>query len=295
MVQVDPQYLSGEQSLLSLPVYSPTLKTNMVIGQLGRFTPVKAPRELERYDRLYTAQYSLNLRTGAPPILIFQHQIARQLTRAGLLGNGVTISNGSRFGLAALTRQLSILGPEIFGLSILLAYLVMGAQFNSFRYPIYLLLPVPLALTGAIWMVFLLGSGLDVFGVMGMLMLIGLSAKNAILYLDFVVARLGKMPFIDALIDSARLRFRPIVMTTMTVLVISFPLIFSRGQGSEFGQRLGEVMLGGILFSAILTFFVVPAAFYLFERKRTALREQEGRRLSEIEEAAGAVSRESGI
>jgi len=289
MVEVNPRNLSGEQSLLSLPIYSSQLKTNLRIGQLGHFSPVEAPRELHRYDRLYTAQYSLNLERGAPPVLIFQRQIRRELTRAGLLGNGVTLSNGSRFGLAALTKQLSILGPEVFGLSVLLAYLVMGAQFNSFRYPIYLLLPVPLALTGAIWFVFLLGGGLDVFGVMGMLMLIGLSAKNAILYLDFVVVRLGKMPFLDALVDSARLRFRPIVMTTVTVLVISFPLIFSRGQGSEFGQRLGEVMLGGVLFSAILTFFVVPAAFYLFERKRVDRREREDLRLSEIEQAVQAA------
>ena len=101
-------------------------------------------------------------------------------------------------------------------------------------------------------------------------MLIGLSAKNAILYLDFVTERLGRMPLKEALIESARLRFRPIVMTTMTVLVISFPLIFAGGQGSEFGQRLGVVMLGGVIFSAVLTFFVVPAAFYLFERKRVA-------------------------
>ncbi len=103
---------------------------------------------------------------------------------------------------------------------------------------------------------------------MGMLMLIGLSAKNAILYLDFVVERLGKMPFMDALIEAARLRFRPIIMTTMTVLVISFPLILGKGEGSEFGKNMGVVMLGGILFSAILTFFVVPSAFFLFERKR---------------------------
>jgi HAE1 family hydrophobic/amphiphilic exporter-1 len=99
-------------------------------------------------------------------------------------------------------------------------------------------------------------------------MLIGLSAKNAILYLDFVVERIGSMPFKEALVDAARLRFRPIVMTTLTVLVISIPLILAGGQGSEFGQRMGVVMLGGILFSAVLTFFVVPAAFYLFERKR---------------------------
>ncbi len=97
-----------------------------------------------------------------------------------------------------------------------------------------------------------------------MLMLIGLSAKNAIIYLDFVVERLEVMPLREALVDSARLRFRPIVMTTLTVLVISFPLIFSSGQGSEFGRVLGIVMMGGIVTSAVLTFFVVPAAFWLF-------------------------------
>jgi HAE1 family hydrophobic/amphiphilic exporter-1 len=144
----------------------------------------------------------------------------------------------------------------------------MAAQFNSWRYPVYLLLPVPLALVGALWLIFLIGGGFDIFGLMGMLMLIGLSAKNAILYLDFVVERMKRMPLREALIEAAELRFRPIVMTTLTVLVISFPLIFSTGQGAEFGQRMGIVMLGGILFSAILTFFVVPAAFYLFEKKK---------------------------
>jgi HAE1 family hydrophobic/amphiphilic exporter-1 len=64
-------------------------------------------------------------------------------------------------------------------------------------------------------------------------------------------------------------------MTTLTILVISFPLIFGRGQGSEFGQRMGIVMLGGILFSAVLTFFVVPSAFYLFERSRVAKQEEQ--------------------
>lgn len=165
-------------------------------------------------------------------------------------------------------------GSTTFLLALFLAYLVMAAQFNSWCYPIYLLLPVPLALIGALLLVALVGGGLDVFGLMGMLMLIGLSAKNAILYLDFVVERIGHMPFKDALIEAARLRFRPIIMTTLTVLVISFPLIFGRGQGSEFGQKMGVVMLGGIVFSAVLTFFVVPAAFYLFERKRVAKLEE---------------------
>jgi len=145
---------------------------------------------------------------------------------------------------------------------------VMGAQFNSWRYPMYLLLPVPLAVAGALLLLWAVGGGLDIFGLLGMLMLIGLSAKNAILYLDFVVERLDRMPFSEALMESARLRFRPIIMTTLTVLVISFPLILGRGQGAEFGQKLGIVMLGGIISSTVLTFYVVPAAFFLLERKR---------------------------
>jgi HAE1 family hydrophobic/amphiphilic exporter-1 len=273
-VQLDPAYLASGQSLLNLPVYSPALQANLHVGQLGSFTLQEAPVSISRYNRLYTGQLSIDLKPNAPTALSMQNQITEELTKAGLLGGGVGLISSS-FGQAALAGQLASTGPVIFLFGLFLAYLVMAAQFNSWRYPIYLLLPVPLALVGALWLVFLLGGGLDIFGLLGMLMLIGLSAKNAIIYLDFVSKRLGRMPFQEALIDSARLRFRPIVMTTMTILVISIPLVFSRGQGSEFGQRLGVVMFGGIVFSAVLTFFVVPAAFYLFERGRPVRLEQQ--------------------
>jgi HAE1 family hydrophobic/amphiphilic exporter-1 len=274
-VQADPTALSGGQSLLNLPVYSPTLQTNLQIGQLGSFTLTQAPVSISRYNRLYTGSLTINLKPDAPPALAMQNELTQELTRAGLIGGDVALTSNTRFGPAALAAQLATSGPIAFLLAIFLAYLVMAAQFNSWRYPVYLLLPVPLALVGALLLIFFLGGGIDIFGMMGMLMLIGLSAKNAILYLDFVVERIGLMPFKDALIDAARLRFRPIIMTTLTVLVISFPLILSGGQGSEFGQRMGIVMLGGIVFSAALTFFVVPAAFYLFERKRVARLEEE--------------------
>jgi HAE1 family hydrophobic/amphiphilic exporter-1 len=272
----DPVYISGGQSLLDLPVYSSMLQTSMPAGQLGAFVLKQAPTSISRYNRQYTGSVSLTLKPDAPPALTLQNQITDELTKQGLLDNGVSLTANSRFGQAALAGQLVSTGSTTFLLALFLAYLVMAAQFNSWRYPVYLLLPVPLALAGALLLVFVVGGGLDVFGLMGMLMLIGLSAKNAILYLDFVVERIGKMPFKDALIEAARLRFRPIVMTTLTVLVISFPLIFGRGQGSEFGQKMGVVMLGGIVFSAVLTFFVVPAAFYRFERKRVTKLEKEG-------------------
>ncbi len=274
-VQADPSTIASGQSLLNMPIYSPTLGTNVMIGQLGSFVPTEAPVEVSRDNRQYTGEITVNLKPTAPPALTVQNQIQQELTKAGLIGGEVSLAAAGRFSQTALASQLQTSGPIIFLLALFLAYLVMAAQFNSWRYPIYLLLPVPLALVGALWLVSILGGGLDIFGLLGMLMLIGLSAKNAILYLDFVVERIGKMPFKDALIEAAKLRFRPIVMTTLTVLVISFPLILGRGQGSEYGQRMGIVMLGGILFSAILTFFVVPAAFYIFERKRAAKAEEE--------------------
>jgi hydrophobic/amphiphilic exporter-1 (mainly G- bacteria), HAE1 family len=273
-VQANPTTISGSQSLLNLPIYSPTLQSTIQIGQLGSFVLNQAPVSLSRDNRQYTGQLTINLKPNAPTALTMQTMITTDLTKAGLVGGDVTLTAGNRFSQAALAASLASTGPIIFLLALFLAYLVMAAQFNSWRYPVYLLLPVPLALVGALWLVYVIGGGLDIFGLMGMLMLIGLSAKNAILYLDFVVERIGKMPFKDALLDAARLRFRPIVMTTLTVLVISFPLILGRGQGSEFGQRMGVVMLGGILFSAILTFFVVPCAFYLFERRRVAAAEE---------------------
>jgi HAE1 family hydrophobic/amphiphilic exporter-1 len=269
MVQIDPTSLSGGQSLLDLPISSAAHR-RLQVGQLGSLTLRQSPVNVLRYNRLYTATLSITLAKGAPPALTFQNQLTDELTRQGLLDSSVTLGSGGAFGAGALARQVATSGLTAFLLAMFLAYLVMAAQFNSWRYPIYLLLPVPLAIVGALVFVVLLGGGLDIFGMLGMLLLIGLSAKNAILYLDFVVERLGKMPLKEALIESARLRFRPIVMTTLTVLVIAGPLVFGRGQGTEFGQRLGVVMFGGIISSAILTFFVVPAAFYQFERKRVA-------------------------
>jgi HAE1 family hydrophobic/amphiphilic exporter-1 len=267
-VMIDPTLFTGGQSLLDLGIYSQTLQTTLQVGQLGHFELNEAPTSISRYNRQYTGSLNLNLKPGAPTALELQNQIAADLASRGLLDGGLQVTANSRFGAAALAGQLFDTGKWMFLIAIFLVYLVMGAQFNSWRYPIYLLLPVPMAIIGALILVWAVGGGLDIFGIMGMLLLIGLSAKNAILYLDFVLERMGKMPLAEALIESARLRFRPIVMTTLTVFVISFPLIFSRGQGAEFGKSMGVVILGGTLFSALLTFFLVPAAFFAFEGKR---------------------------
>lgn len=275
-VSGDPSRLLGAQSLEDLRIFTAGGQGGLSVGQLGHFEMVESPTSLNRTNRQYSATVNLTLKPGAPPNLSLQATLAEDLTKRGLLGaSGVDLTTGSQFGPAALASQLMNTMAVLFPLAFFLAYLVMASQFNSWRYPLYLLLPVPLALIGAFWFIFFAGGGWDLFALLGMLMLIGLSAKNAIIYLEFVMERIGRLPLTEALTEAAGLRFRPIVMTTLTVLVISFPLMFSSGQGSEFGQKLGVVMLGGVLSSAVLTFFVVPAAFFLFERKHQSQAEIE--------------------
>ena len=193
---------------------------------------------------------------------------AWKATAAGLLAGGVTLGNASSVGVGSLTSDLIFYGPVIMVAAILLTYLVLGSQFNSFRYPIYLLMPIPLAIVGALWTLRLFGADLDVITVLGMVILLGLSTKNSILYLEFVTERARSLPLREALLEAAELRFRPIIMTTLTVLVISIPLVLGHGDGAEFRRGLGIVILGGVITSTLLTFYVVPSVFWLFERQR---------------------------
>jgi HAE1 family hydrophobic/amphiphilic exporter-1 len=269
-VKVNPVYLRDDQSFLSLPVFSPSLNTNLPLGQLGRFQLQEAPAAIERSDKAYSSSFTVNLVPGAGGARQVQTQITNELRQKGLIDDRVTISSGGAGTAGGLTNDLLIFGPIAFLFALLLNYLVIGSQFNDFRYPFYILLTVPLALAGGFWLTFLLGAGLDVITVLGTVLLIGLVTKNAILLLDFAVERAKVIPLRRALVEAAALRLRPILMTTVTVVVISFPLVFGSGDGAEFRRGLGIITLGGLVSSTLLTLFVIPAAFYLFEHKRYA-------------------------
>ncbi|WP_291424631.1 efflux RND transporter permease subunit [Deinococcus sp.] len=268
VVRLDPSLIGGEQSLLSQTVFSPTLNANIPLSQLGSFQLDQAPATLSRYNKAYTATIDLNLAKDGTNAFAYQKTIIANATKAGILKDNVTLGNASSFGSSGLTGDLVFYGPILMLAALMLLYLVLGSQFNSFRYPIYLLLPVPLAIVGALWALNLFRVNLDVITVLGMVILLGLSTKNSILYLEFVTERARSLPLHDALIEAAELRFRPIIMTTLTVLVISIPLILGKGDGAEFRRGLGIVILGGVVTSTLLTFYVVPTMFWLFERKR---------------------------
>lgn len=268
VVKVDPALVRDEQTLLSLPIFASALQSFVTIGQLGRFEVQAAPVTIRRENQAYVANLSADLTPASPGQFQTRQEIERLLAQAGIVDDQVRITTGLG---PDLLGDLAFYGPIAFVLAIVLNYLVIASQFNSFRYPLYLLLPVPLALVGAFWLFFLTGSPLDVISVLGVVILIGLVTKNAILLLDVVVSQMERAETLEhALVRAGKLRLRPILMTALTVMIISVPLLLGVGEGTEFRQPLGLVILGGVVSSTFLTLFVVPSAFYRFERGRYA-------------------------
>jgi multidrug efflux pump len=151
-----------------------------------------------------------------------------------------------------------------FLLALVIAYLVLAAQFESFRHPLIIMTTVPLAITGALVGLVIFGSTLNVYSQIGAVMLIGLAAKNGILIVEFAnQLRDGGMEFREAVIQSSKTRLRPVLMTSMCTAGGSIPLILATGAGALSRQSIGSVVFFGVTFSVILTLIVVPTVYAL--------------------------------
>jgi len=266
IVKADPRLVPDQNALLSLPIASPVLQQTLPLSAVSTFQNRQSPATLARTNQAFSTALTANRAPGVTGgVFQYGNQIQDAFKKQGVTGGGVRLDTQ---GGTAFVGDLASAAPIAFGLALLLNYLVIASQFNTFRYPLYLLLPVPLALVGAFWALYLFGAGLDTISVLGLVLLIGLVTKNAILLLDFAVREAREKPLYNALVEAGRLRLRPILMTTLTVLIISIPLISGGGEGAEFRKPLGIIILGGVLTSTLLTLFVVPSAFYLFERRR---------------------------
>lgn len=156
----------------------------------------------------------------------------------------------------------------VFALGFLVVFLVLAAQFESFIHPLVIILTVPLAIAGALLGLYLTGNSLNVYTQIGLIMLIGLAAKNGILIVEFAnQLRDEGMEFSDALIQASQIRLRPIVMTGITTIAGSVPLILASGAGSETRAAIGVVILFGVAAATVFTLFIVPVAYDLLARK----------------------------
>jgi multidrug efflux pump len=158
-----------------------------------------------------------------------------------------------------------------FGLALVIVFLVLAAQFESFINPMIILVTVPLAMTGALLGLWGYGSSVNVFSQIGAILLIGLSAKNGVLIVEFASQLRDRgIPFRDSVIEAASVRLRPILMTSACTTFGALPLLLGTGAGAESRQPIGIVVVYGVAISAALTLFVVPAMYVLFARRTSS-------------------------
>jgi HAE1 family hydrophobic/amphiphilic exporter-1 len=164
----------------------------------------------------------------------------------------------------------------LFGLGTLVVYLTLSAQYESFVLPFIVLLAVPMALLGALSAQSLRGQENDVYCQIGLVMLVGLSSKNAILIVEFAEQlRHRGLPLIEAAVESARIRLRPILMTSLAFILGVVPLVVASGAGEHGRHSVGTTVFGGMIVSTILNLFFIPVLYLIIEGWRERGKPQE--------------------
>jgi HAE1 family hydrophobic/amphiphilic exporter-1 len=186
-----------------------------------------------------------------------------------------TISTG--FQGTAQAFQSSIKGMGILLLmAILVIYIVLGILYESFIHPLTILSGLPSAGVGALLMLLLFNAELDIYGFVGVIMLIGLVKKNAIMMIDFALEaerKEGKSPA-EAIYQGCLIRFRPIMMTTMCALLGTLPIAIGLGAGAEARRPLGLAVVGGLLFSQFITLYITPVIYIYLDKFQTGIKER---------------------
>ncbi|HXE37603.1 MAG TPA: efflux RND transporter permease subunit, partial [Azonexus sp.] len=217
-----------------------------------------APRELNHFSQRRAVTITANL---APGYTMGEALTAMDAIAAKVLKPGYAVDYN---GQSREFRQSSSSLALTFGLALAFIYLVLAAQFESFRDPFIIMLTVPLSMAGALLALWLSGGTLNVYSQIGLVTLVGLITKHGILIVEFANQLQEKgLELKAAVIESAALRLRPVLMTTGAMVLGAVPLALASGAGAESRQQIGWVIVGGLLLGTFFTLFVVPTVYSL--------------------------------
>ncbi len=232
------------------------------LANVVRLEEVADSIKLNRYNRVRSITLEANLKDGVS--LGEALSYLDNLVKENLPGKVIVDYKGQSQDFKATAQSIVF----VLILGVVVVYLVLAAQFESWIHPFVIMLTVPLAMAGALLGLWLSDLTMNVYSQIGLIMLVGLAAKNGILIVEFAnQLRDQGEQLHDALIEATRVRFRPIVMTGITTAAGSLPLLLSSGAGAETRTVIGTVILYGVLAATLFTLFVVPTAYELFARR----------------------------
>jgi multidrug efflux pump subunit AcrB len=270
---VDPSYWQDPTALRN--IYVESSSGGMVpLSAFTHFEPDTAPLAVNHTNVFPSVTFSFNL---APGVALGD---AVKLINAAQARAGMPSTiTGSFSGTAQqFTASLSS-EPLLLLAAIIAVYVVLGILYESYIHPVTILSTLPSAGLGALLALMIAGSDLDVIGIIGIVLLIGIVKKNGIMIVDFALEaerKHGKSAE-DAIFEASMLRFRPILMTTLAAMLGALPLLVGNGTGSELRRPLGLAIIGGLLVSQVLTLFTTPVIYLMFDR----ISQRFGRKASE--------------
>jgi multidrug efflux pump len=282
VMEVAPQFWQSPEALKDVYVH-PATGGEVPLNAITQFQPTTAPLAVNHQGQFPSVTVSFNL---APGIALSD---AAQTINAMELKMGMPATIHGMFSGTLQAFQSSLATEPFLVITALMAvYIVLGILYESYVHPITILSTLPSAGVGAVLALMLFHTDLNVIALIGVILLIGIVKKNAILMIDFALAaeRNEGMSSRDAIFQACLLRFRPILMTTMAALLGALPLALGTGTGAELRRPLGIAIVGGLIFSQMLTLYTTPIVYLYLDRLR--LRREQSRH-----QAAGATPQPS--
>jgi HAE1 family hydrophobic/amphiphilic exporter-1 len=265
MIRLAPEARRNASDLSQLPIMmtGPQGPTLIPLGQVASVSEGVSPAQIDHLDRERLVSIQANV-SGRP----LSDVLADIDTRLA----AIELPAGYRLTKGGEAKDQAEVFGHIFtalGIAVLLMYLILVLQFGSFLDPIAILLSLPLSLIGVVLMLLLTGDTLNIMSLIGVILLMGIVAKNAILLIDFAKWGIEKgMPRREAIIEAGRTRLRPILMTTFALIAGMIPIALGIGEGADWRAPLGRAVIGGTITSTLLTLIVIPTAYEVLDEWR---------------------------